>query len=78
MTKKRKQPNPLERIERKPDVMVGKPVIKGTRITVDLILEKLAADVPIEEILTDYPRLTREDVLAAVAYARSLLSSEPR
>lgn len=78
MTKKRKQPNPLERIERKPDVMVGKPVIKGTRITVDLILEKLADDVPIEEILADYPRLTREDVLAAVAYARSLLSSEPR
>jgi len=78
MSKKRKQPNPLERIERKPDVMVGKPVIKGTRITVDLILEKLAADVPIEEILTDYPSLTREDVLAAVAYARSLLSSEPR
>lgn len=78
MPKKRKQPNPLERIERKPDVMVGKPVIKGTRITVDLILEKLAGDVPIEEILTDYPRLTREDVLAAVAYARSLLSSEPR
>lgn len=78
MSQKRKQPNPLDRIERNPDVMVGKPVIKGTRITVDLILEKLAADVPIEEILADYPHLTREDVLAAVAYARSLLPSKPR
>ena len=55
--------------------MVGKPVIKGTRITVDLILEKLAGDVPIEQILEDYPHLTHEDVLAAVAYARSLLPS---
>jgi len=78
MSNKRKKPDPLDRIERNPDIMVGKPVIKGTRITVDLILEKLAADVPIEEILADYPHLTREDVLAAVAYARSLLPSEPR
>ena len=78
MSKKPKQPNPLERIERNPEIMLGKPVIKGTRITVDLILEKLAADVPIAEILTDYPHLTREDVLAAVAYARSLLPSKPR
>lgn len=77
MSKKRK-PNPLDRIERNPDIMVGKPVIRGTRITVDLILEKLAADIPIEGILEDYPHLTREDVLAAVAYARSLLPSEPR
>lgn len=75
MPNKRKQPNPLDRIERNPDIMVGKPVIKGTRITVDLILEKLAADFPIEEILADYPHLTREDVLASVAYARSLLPS---
>ncbi len=75
MSKKRKQPNPLDRIEQNPDIMVGKPVIKGTRITVDLILEKLAADVPIEEILEDYPHLAREDVLASVAYARSLLPS---
>ena len=59
----------LKRIRLDPKVMLGKPVIRGTRITVEIILEKLAADVSIEEILTDYPRLTREDVLAAIAYA---------
>jgi uncharacterized protein (DUF433 family) len=42
--------------------MLGKPVIRGTRITVELILEKLAADISIDEILADYPRLTRADV----------------
>ena len=78
MPRKRKQPDPLERIEQNPKVMVGKPVIRGTRITVELILDKLAADVPIEEILADYPHLTREDVLASVAYARSLLPSKRR
>lgn len=77
MPKKRK-PNPLDRIETNPEIMVGKPVIRGTRITVELILDKLAADVPIQEILEDYPHLTREDVLASVAYARSLLPSGPR
>jgi len=78
MPKKRKQPNPLDRIERNPKIMVGKPVIRGTRITVELILGKLAADVPIEEVLEDYPHLTRDDVLASLAYARSLLPSRPR
>lgn len=77
MAKKRKQPNPLDRIERNPKVMVGKPVIRGTRITVELILDKLAADIPIEAILEDYPHLDREDVLASLAYARSLLPSKP-
>jgi uncharacterized protein (DUF433 family) len=43
--------------------MLGKPVIRGTRITVELILEKLAAYISIEEILADYPRMTRSDVL---------------
>ena len=61
-----------------PKIMVGKPVIRGTRITVELILDKLVADVPIEEILADYPHLTRNDVLASLAYARSLLPSKPR
>ena len=61
--------NLLERIDTDPQVMLGKPVIRGTRITVEILLEKLAAGNSIEEILDDYPRLTREDVLAAVAYA---------
>src|SRR6185436_1306401 len=76
MAKKRKRPDPLDRIERNPKVMLGKPVIRGTRVTVELILDKLAADVPIEGILQDYPHLERADVLATLAYARSLLPSK--
>jgi uncharacterized protein (DUF433 family) len=68
--------SPLDRIEVNPGVMVGKPVIKGTRITVEIILEKLAADISIEEILDDYPRLSRQDVLAAIAYARDVVGTE--
>ena len=66
----------LERIDINPQVMLGKPVIRGTRITVEILLEKLAADNSIEGILEDYPHLTREDVLAAVAYAREALSTD--
>jgi len=61
--------NLLERIEMNPEVMLGKPVIRGTRITVEILLEKIAAGISFEEILADYPRLLREDILAAVAYA---------
>jgi len=49
--------------------MLGKPVIRGTRITVEIIQEKIAAGCLIEEVLAEYPRLTRDDVLAAMAYA---------
>ena len=66
----------LDRIEVNTKVMVGKPVIRGTRITVEIILEKLSADIAIEEILKDYPRLRREDVLAALAYARQAVGAE--
>jgi uncharacterized protein (DUF433 family) len=66
----------LTRVSSDPKIMLGKPVIRGTRITVEAILEKLAADTPIDAILADYPRLTRQDVLAAVAYAREALGSE--
>jgi uncharacterized protein (DUF433 family) len=52
-----------------PDVMLGKPVVAGTRITVESILEKMAAGESIEQLLEDHPRLTREGVLAALAYA---------
>lgn len=61
----------LKRIKTDPRVMLGKPVIRGTRITVEIVLEKLTAGATIEEILADYPGLEREDVLAARAYARS-------
>lgn len=56
-------------IQSDPHVMIGKPVIAGTRITIELILEKLSAGETIEQILDAHPRLTRESVLAALAYA---------
>lgn len=52
-----------------PKIMVGKPVIRGTRITVELILRKFAAGQTTEEILEDYPHLTREGIRAALEYA---------
>ncbi len=52
-----------------PAVMLGKPVVEGTRITVQLILEALAAGESIEQLLDSYPNLTREGILAALAYA---------
>jgi len=66
----------LERITTNPEVMLGKPVVRGTRITVEIILEKLAAGVEVDEILADYPHLTRKDVLAALAYARCAIGTE--
>ena len=55
-------------IQSDPDVMMGKPVIAGTRITVELILEKLAAGETVEQIHEAQPRLTRESILAALAF----------
>ena len=56
-------------IESNPKIMVGKPVIRGTRITVELILDKLAAGETVEQILEDYPHLTREGIRAALEFA---------
>lgn len=55
-------------IQSDPSIMMGKPTITGTRITVELILEKLGAGETIEEILREHPRLTREAVLAAIKF----------
>jgi len=63
-------------IEINPKIMVGKPVIRGTRITVELMLEKLAAGESVEDILRSYPHLTREQVLACLDYARRSLSTD--
>jgi len=63
---------PLElpdRIEVSPDIMGGKPVIRGTRITVALVLEKLGAGMTAEAIIANYPRLTQEDIRAALVFA---------
>ena len=58
-----------------PNVMLGKPVLAGTRITVELILDKLAAGETIEQILEEYTQLTRDSILAALAYASDALKS---
>ena len=58
-----------ELIQSDPAVLMGKPVVAGTRITVELILEKLSAGETIDQILEAHPRLTREGVLAALDFA---------
>ena len=60
-----------------PSVMMGKPVIVGTRITVERILEKLAAGETVEQILEAHSRLTREAVFAALAYAAEVMRNPP-
>ena len=64
------------RIEVNPRILAGKPVIKGTRIPVYFILELLSNGWTIDEILNEYPHLTREDVLAAIKYAARVLREE--
>jgi uncharacterized protein (DUF433 family) len=64
--------NCRDRIEVNPDVLVGKPVVRGTRLAVELILELLAAGESESDLLASYPRLTREDLLACLAYASHL------
>lgn len=59
-----------------PNVMMGKPIVAGTRITVELILEKLAAGETIEQILDAHPRLTREAIQAALAFATEALRAD--
>ena len=59
-----------------PQVMMGKPVIAGTRITVELVLEKLAAGETIEQLLDAHPRLTREAIQAALAFASEALRAD--
>lgn len=59
-----------------PEIMMGKPVIKGTRITVEILLKKFAENLSTEQILKDYPQLTKEDIKAAIDYARASLSNE--
>jgi len=59
-----------------PAVMAGKPIIAGTRITVELILEKLAAGETVEQILQAHPRLTREAIQAALEFAAEALRAD--
>jgi uncharacterized protein (DUF433 family) len=63
-------------IIRDPKVMLGKPIIKGTRITVELIVRKIADGFSVQDILEGYPHLTREQVIAALDYAARMIADE--
>jgi uncharacterized protein (DUF433 family) len=65
-----------ERIAVDPEIMLGKPVIKGTRITVELILKKLAEGMTFEELLEAYPHLGKDDILAALSYSADVIAQE--
>lgn len=67
-----------ERIESRPDVLLGKPVIKGTRISIELILRKLSEGLSVDELIAAYPHLSRSDVFAALAYGADTLAGEER
>jgi uncharacterized protein (DUF433 family) len=65
-----------ERIVADPRILAGKPVVKGTRISVDLVLEELSHNPEIDELLAAHPDLTRTDVQACLAYAKNILAGE--
>lgn len=65
-----------ERIILDPDVLAGKPVVKGTRISVELVLEWLGSGWTEQDILRNYPHLAREDILACLQYAGAALAEE--
>jgi uncharacterized protein (DUF433 family) len=67
---------PLDRIEIDSNVLLGKPVIRGTRIPVEMVLRKLAEGMTEAELLDAYPKLTREDVQAALRYAADSIGHE--
>ena len=67
---------PGERIEMNPEIMLGKPVIRGTRIPVELILRKLAGGASLEELLDAYPRLVKDDIQAALSFAADTIAHE--
>jgi uncharacterized protein (DUF433 family) len=65
-----------ERIDTDPNVMLGKPVIRGTRITVEQVVRECARGLPVSEVAAQYPRLTEADVLAALAFAADYLGND--
>jgi uncharacterized protein (DUF433 family) len=68
--------NLSSRIEINAAIMVGKPIIKGTRITVELIIDELASGYSTQDVLQAHPNLTEEDILAALQYASSVIRNE--
>ncbi|WP_133511521.1 DUF433 domain-containing protein [Candidatus Thiosymbion oneisti] len=65
----------IDRITANPKILDGKPIVQGTRLSVDFILELLASDVPEEDILEDYPHLTREDIHACLKHGYAFVIS---
>jgi uncharacterized protein (DUF433 family) len=65
-----------DRIVSDPEILVGKPSIKGTRLSVELIIGWLANGWTFEQVLESYPRLTRDDILAALAFAAEMMRDE--
>lgn len=63
-------------IESNPNVLMGRPVIEGTRISVELILERLSSGESIDQILDAYPHLTRDAILAAIEFAKDVLRAD--
>jgi uncharacterized protein (DUF433 family) len=66
----------IKQITANPKILGGKPIIRGTRITVEFILELLASDVSEDEILKDYPHLTKDDIQACLKYAARSCKNE--
>jgi len=64
----------MDRIELNPKVCNGRPIIKGTRIPISVILEQIAEGIPCDELLANYPELTREDIQATLLYARETIN----
>jgi uncharacterized protein (DUF433 family) len=68
--------NYREKIFISPDIMLGKPVIKGTRITVELIIKKLSEGMEVNDIIQEFPQVTRDDVMACLAYSADVISRD--
>ena len=66
----------VSRIEIDPSVMLGKPVVRNTRIPVELVLRKLAEGATVDELLDAYPRLVKEDIQACLEYAAAVIAHE--
>lgn len=66
----------LDHIESNPNILLGKPIIKGTRIAVELILRKLSEGATEADILKSYPGLKKEDIQAALSYSAEVVSKE--
>ncbi len=63
-------------IERNPEIMLGKPIIKGTRISVEIIMRKLAGGFTVEKLIESYPHLAPEQIYAALEYAADMIANE--